>query len=210
MSKVITLSHLSSHLLMLLSFQEISGRTIYKSVTFRAQINPRPTGSHPINASTSPMMGPPKSPMMAAPCTLALIQERGAKSTLEAVALRLRQDWRYFRIDFTCLDNKLTLHLAQTRHSLQPRAVAHVQRRITARVTEVVGLRTHHTYIIGFFILLHIIASMFVYLCLDTIKSCSRGPRRQIGPISAKLTKVFSASMLTTTIRPLFQESSKL
>jgi hypothetical protein len=70
---------------------------INKGITFRAQITP-----HMSPSSSVPSPHPdihnaaPRSPMFpfSEACTLSLIQERGAKSTLEVVALRLRQEWR--------------------------------------------------------------------------------------------------------------------
>ena len=74
---------------------EHSGKmVINKPSSFRAQIIPQATAVLP---PSSPMLSPRSSPPVSPStgCTLSLIQESGAKSTLEVVALRLRQEWRY-------------------------------------------------------------------------------------------------------------------
>ncbi|KAG8935481.1 hypothetical protein FRC02_008033 [Tulasnella sp. 418] len=80
--------------------QEVNGTINTKAVRFRAQIQPQ---SHSTNARTYPITPTPigfgnaylQSPVCAPNGSiLTLIQERGAKSSLEAVALRLRQEWR--------------------------------------------------------------------------------------------------------------------
>lgn len=76
---------------------------VNKKITFRTQITPHFTVRSPVltrtgsSASTAGNGGNSPRPSPAPPsetCTLSLVQEHGAKSTLEIIALRLRQEWR--------------------------------------------------------------------------------------------------------------------
>lgn len=75
------------------------GQTTLKAVRFRAQITPCGQGVSP----TNPYFPPSRSG-----CTLSLSQEKGAKSSLEVVALRLRQEWRYVSFRKSCRSRCLT------------------------------------------------------------------------------------------------------
>ncbi len=67
---------------------------ISKAVTFRVQITPQ-SPDPSLSAVASPLLSPKIAPgAMSEGCTISLVQERGAKSSLEVVAVRLRQDWR--------------------------------------------------------------------------------------------------------------------
>ncbi|KAF8317788.1 uncharacterized protein EI90DRAFT_3084997 [Cantharellus anzutake] len=73
-----------------------TGKTVIsKAVTFRVQIAPKSINPS-LSAIASPLLNTGNT--LASPsfegCTVSLIQERGAKSSLEVVAVRLRQDWR--------------------------------------------------------------------------------------------------------------------
>lgn len=81
---------------------EDSGKMVVnKPITFRAQITPHFTVRSPALARSDPStLSSEKSDSRAqsAPpsetCTLSLIQENGAKSTLEVIASRFRLEWR--------------------------------------------------------------------------------------------------------------------
>lgn len=85
-------------------FAEPNGKMVVnKKITFRAQITPHFTVRSPVltrtgsSASTAGNAGNSPRPSPAPPaetCTLSLVQEHGAKSTLEIIARRLRQEWR--------------------------------------------------------------------------------------------------------------------
>jgi len=79
---------------------EVTGKIVNKPVTFLARIAPRFTVRAPTHTcyevsesgsdSSERRLPPPPQET----CTVSLIQEHGAKSTLEVVASRLRQAWQ--------------------------------------------------------------------------------------------------------------------
>jgi hypothetical protein len=69
--------------------KDVSGQVTTKAVRFRVQITSTSQASTPGIASPRLPAG------FSGGCTFSLSQEKGAKSTLEIVARRLRHDWRF-------------------------------------------------------------------------------------------------------------------